>query len=222
MSATAAPAKRSTVEVDGYRLCGPEKDGRRWRVTLVDVVLESVEEKWFDSKTHAQAFVDGLVTGHAPVNPLDEATPERRLDKHVVSERPEAAPAPPQLNRSHTRHLDPKVRETKDPEAAKFNIGAVREVLERYRLDPFAEIAEVLQAQRAEPVRDADGKITGTQMVPLIGGMDRAKILVELGQYVAPKLKAVEMKVKDLRELGDDELAKRIAALQAKEAKAAT
>lgn len=208
------------IEIGGMRLRGPEQRGGRWFVDLVDPVLETAEEKMFGSKGKAQTFIDELVSGQPPVDPLVESAGTPVVRKGVVSERPEPAPAPPQLNRSHTRQLDPQQSLPKDPAKAKFNLGAVRDVLERYELDPFAEIAEVLQATKQVVVRDEEsGAIIGAKDVPLIEGIDRAKILVELGQYVAPKLKAVEMKVKDLRDMPDDEVAKRIAALQAKEAK---
>ena len=95
----------------------------------------------------------------------------------------------------------------------------VREVLTEYELDPFAELAKVLMRQEplvsraGSPVLDDEGKPV---MVDRITGVERAKVLVELAQYVSPKLKAVEMKVEDNRTMTDEQLAQRINALMGK------
>jgi hypothetical protein len=93
----------------------------------------------------------------------------------------------------------------------KFNLRAVADVLADYELDPIAEIAKVLKEKVAK----------GGVETYAVRGVDRAKVLTELAQYVRPKLKAVEMKVEDNRSLTDDQIDQRLAALLTKDAKAA-
>lgn len=203
--------------IGGVRVSGPEKIGRNWCVMAVDPVLEEVAEKWFPSAPKAQAWIDELVRGHPAEDPLAGNVPES-VKKGCVSMRPEPAPAPPQLTKSHTRLVDTaNTKQPKDPAKAPFNLGAVRDVLERYQLDPFAEIAQVLQKTRTVKTRDDDGKVSGTEEVLVVDGLERAKILVELGQYIAPKLKAVEMKVEDKTKLTAEQLDERIDRLLGKQ-----
>lgn len=79
-----------------------------------------------------------------------------------------------------------------------FNLRAVVDVLTAEGLDPTAEIAKILKAQKpvmhrnGTPALDADGE---PLMEPVLDGDTRAKVLLELQQYVHPKLKAVEVKM---------------------------
>lgn len=99
-----------------------------------------------------------------------------------------------------------------------MNLRGVVEVLQEFGLDPTAEIAKVLTGSKplldrsGEPVLD---KLGQPQYVPLIDIDMKAKILLELQQYVHPKLKSVEVTVKK-QELSEDQVDARIAALQAK------
>ena len=211
MTKRSDPDNVPTIEVGGLRVRGPERAGRYWLVTAVDSVLEEVAEKKFDTAGKAQDFIDELVKGHGPVNPLDEAVDERQPRQGRAARKPEAAPAPPQLTKSHTRHVDPaNTAGPKDPEKAPFNLGAVRDVLERYQLDPFVEIAVVLQKTKTVNTRDDEGKVTGKEETLFIDGLDRATIMVELAQYTTPKLKAVEMKIEDKTKLTSEQLDERI------------
>ena len=104
------------------------------------------------------------------------------------------------------------------PSNGRMNLRGVVEVLQEFGLDPTAEIAKVLTGSKplldrsGEPVLD---KLGQPQYVPLIDIDMKAKILLELQQYVHPKLKSVEVTVKK-QELSEDQVDARIAALQAK------
>lgn len=216
------------VTLDGIRIRGPERVTHRgkgvWLVSAVDPVLETVEEKHFTSKAGAQAFIAQLA-GVPLVDPLAESAGQPSTSAKggapitYATATTLAAPAPPQLTRSHTRRVDPAVNADKQPDAAPFNLRAVRDVLIEYELDPFAEIAKVLQKTTRKLIRDSDGRpVLGPdgeqqyQEDDLITGRDRATILVELAQYIAPKLKSVEMKVEDKGRLTIEELDQRISA----------
>jgi hypothetical protein len=200
---------------------------RHWTVLAVDSMTEETAEKEFGSAVKAQAFIDTLVDGAPPVDPLAEVT--RGLpsgDKHSGSASVTAVtttPTPATLDRKHTRRAPGVTSGPKDPDAAPFNLKSVREALEDAGLDPFVEVARVLNERYTvtdadkKPVLDAEGQPI---MRPLIGGIDRAKILVELGQYVAPKLKAVEVKVEDKTQLTEAQVDRRIADLFAAHAAA--
>lgn len=79
-----------------------------------------------------------------------------------------------------------------------FNLRAVVDVLEAEGLDPTAEIAKILKAEvpvlnrDGSPMLGADGEPI---MKPVLDGDTRARVLLELQQYVHPKLKAVEVKM---------------------------
>ena len=188
----------------------------RWRVEAYDNVLEDAAHKDFGSQGKAFAFIAGLVTGQAEPDPLAVAIPNKRSVDAAAGAFGQLAQSP-QLTRQHTRDHTPGV--PRDPATSPFNLRAVRDVLTAYELDPFAEIAEVLM--RKAPARDRSGAVLTDDegkaiMSPQIGGLERAKVLIELAQYITPKLKAVEMKVEDKRTLTDEQLADRIGALTAK------
>lgn len=78
-----------------------------------------------------------------------------------------------------------------------FALRAVADVLESAGLDPTVEIVRVLQARRPVYRRDGSPAIdpeTGEQATePVLDPEVTAKTLLELQQYVKPKLKAVEV-----------------------------
>lgn len=201
----------------------PGSKGDQWTVLAVDSVTEETAEKAFSSATKAQAFIDSLVNGADPVDPLAEAAPEI-VNPGTGSQgafRPTTTATPATLTARHTRRQDGEAKtDPKNPAAAPFNLKSVSEALTDAGLDPFVEIAKVLK-ERVPIHRDGKPLVDDTTgepvTVPLISGVDRAKILVELGQYVAPKLKAVEMKVEDKTKLTEEELDRRIAAFAAKQ-----
>jgi uncharacterized protein with von Willebrand factor type A (vWA) domain len=178
-------------------------------VRAVDTLLEDSFDKDFSSEQKGLDFITDIVLGESRKNPLTRTVNPGQLVT-------ELAQSPAQLTKSHTRG---KQAGGKDPDAAPFNLRPVAEVLAQYGLDPFAEIAKVLMDEvpilkrDGTPELDDDGK---PRMRVQVAGVDRAKVLTELAQYVTPKLKAVEMKVEDRRKWTDEELDERIAGLMAK------
>jgi len=100
--------------------------------------------------------------------------------------------------------------------AARLNLRAVADVLERYGLDPIEEVAKVLTESR--PLLDRAGNAvldpeTGApQMVPQVDGEVRLRTLLELAQYTRAKLKATEVTIKT-PELSDAQIDARLQAL---------
>jgi hypothetical protein len=82
-----------------------------------------------------------------------------------------------------------------------LRVGRVREVLEEYGLDPTAELAKVLLKRKplfdrktGQPLLDEHG-VQLTE--PVLDEKTATGVLIDLQQYVAPKLKAVEVIQKD-------------------------
>lgn len=102
------------------------------------------------------------------------------------------------------------------PSNGRLNLRGVVEVLQEFGLDPTAELARVLTGSKplldrsGEPVLDKDGQ---PQFVPLIDIEMKTKVLLELQQYVHPKLKSIEVVVKKA-ELSEEQIDQRIKALQ--------
>jgi hypothetical protein len=94
-----------------------------------------------------------------------------------------------------------------------FNMKAVLDVLSEHGLNPTEEIAKILKAQRplmnpnGTPKLDDDGNPI---MVPVLDERTRLSALMSLQEFVAPKLKAVEMTQKE-PPLSEDQLDARIA-----------
>lgn len=217
-----APSDAPRQHVGPLLVIGPWQSAPgRWRVEAVDEVLEERATKEFDSKGKAQVFLAALVSGQDAADPLSNADAAVKHGKRSNDANQSAfgqLAQSSQLDKKHTR-TDTRDGAARDPESAPFNLRAVREVLTEYELDPFAELAKVLMRQEplvsraGSPVLDDEGKPV---MVDRITGVERAKVLVELAQYVSPKLKAVEMKVEDNRTMTDEQLAQRINALMGK------
>jgi hypothetical protein len=105
---------------------------------------------------------------------------------------------------------------------AGMNLAAVGEVLARYGLDPADRLGEILT--RKEKVIDRNGNVvidaeTGEPVTrPALDTDTEARLLTELLQYTRPKLKAIEVTVKE-PELTDEQIERRLEALMAREAK---
>lgn len=105
---------------------------------------------------------------------------------------------------------------------AGLNLAAVGEVLARYGLDPAERLGEILT--RRTTVVDREGNVvidaeTGKPLTrPALDPDTEAKLLTELLQYTRPKLKAIEVTVKE-PELTDEQIERRLKALMAREAK---
>ena len=112
------------------------------------------------------------------------------------------------------------LRTSANSSASGFNLRGVAEVLTQFGLDPTVELCRVLQGTRV--ITDRSGRaVTDEQgnMVtePIIDVIMRTKVLMELQQFIAPKLKAIEVTHKG-PELTDSQLDARLAALLAKAA----
>lgn len=97
-----------------------------------------------------------------------------------------------------------------------FNLKGVMEVLAEHGLDPTAEIAAILMARKPVTKRDGTPVYDPETLQPLTEpALDidlRAKVLLELQQYVHPKLKSIEHTVKP-SELTETQVEARLAAL---------
>lgn len=98
-----------------------------------------------------------------------------------------------------------------------FNLKGVCEVLAEFGLDPVAEVASALQRQKQVLERDEDGRLVpaldkkgNPVMAPALDEELRVKVLMELTNFVHPKLKAVEMTVKGPK-LTDEQVDQRVA-----------
>lgn len=100
-----------------------------------------------------------------------------------------------------------------------FRVKAVREVLESYGLDPTAELVKVLQARKPiyrngqQVIDDATGEAITE---PVLDAKTSASVLIDMQQYVTPKLKAIETRIIDERPKTVDEIDGEIARLLAK------
>lgn len=183
----------------------------RWRLQAQDDLTGETVEKTFPTPERAETWLAELTSGHQAVDPMVEAAP--RDDRRSAFEPAQAAT----LNGHHTRHSVPGQK--RDQVAAPFNLRAVAEVLVDYELDPIAEIAKVLMERKPlmrNGVPVIDPETQKPVMVEQVTGLERGKLLVELAQYVRPKLKAVEMKVETKDDLTDEKLAERIGKLMSK------
>jgi hypothetical protein len=184
----------------------------RWRLQAQDDLTGETVEKTFPTPERAETWLAELTSGHQAVDPMVEAAPP---DKRRSAFEPAQAAT---LNGHHTRHSAP-AGQARDAKAAPFNLRAVAEVLVDYELDPIAEIAKVLMERKVlmrNGVPVIDPETNKPVMVEQVTGLERGKLLVELAQYVRPKLKAVEMKVETKDDLTDEKLAERIGKLMAK------
>lgn len=122
--------------------------------------------------------------------------------------------AKPQIHRGHAG------RASTAP--GKINLKAVAEVLASYNLDPAEELAKVLTSR--VPVLDSKGNPvfdpkTGEALTrPQLDIDTFVKTNTELLQYTRPKLKAIEVTMKE-PELTDEQIEKRIQALVERNAK---
>lgn len=177
----------------------PVQDGLFWVVTAEDQVLGVMERKKF--RTHRQAldFYTSVLLGKAAVHERLDSLPEsgrRSVDANTQAT---------DLAKSGTAQFDPRGRHTDG-----INLKEVSEVLAGYGLDPIAEIAGILVPH---DVVDAD---TGVESKGYqLDAKERVKALLELTQYVRPKLKAVEVTTKS-GDLTDKQVDDRLKILLAK------
>lgn len=91
-------------------------------------------------------------------------------------------------------HLTTK--QTRATPRGRINLKAVAEVLQERGLDPTSEIVDVLEATRLEKRFDKELGHEVEVEVPVLDPDTRARINLELLQYVQPKLKSIEVKAK--------------------------
>jgi hypothetical protein len=160
----------------------------RHLVRITDTETGEQVDKVFTSEQRAVAWLTATSMGETP-SEVDETeipkVPDRGMWSQVL---PAQQASPSNLAQASGR--------------GRFSIRTVRAVLEDYGLDPTREIAEVLK--QVVPVYDVKGNAVigpdGQPVTkPLVSGPQRMQIFLELQQYVTPKLKAVEMMVKDDR-----------------------
>lgn len=191
----------------------------RWRLQAVDDLTGETVEKTFPTPERAETWLAEFATGTAPVDPLAVERPHNKHSTDTHTQGTSNAASPVQLNGWYTRQSAAPGHK-RDAKAAPFNLRAVAEVLTEYELDPIAEIAKVLMERKPALKRDGTPVIdpdTGQPvMVEQVTGLERGKLLVELAQYVRPKLKAVEMKVETKDDLTDEKLNERIGKLMGK------
>ncbi len=115
---------------------------------------------------------------------------------------------------------DAKGQRTSPNKTQRINLRGVVDVLSEFGLDPTVELARVITGRRkmldrsGNPVLDEQGQPVTE---PILSDEMRTKVLLELQQYVHPKLKAVEMVVKKA-ELTDEQVDARLQQLLAKTA----
>ena len=105
---------------------------------------------------------------------------------------------------------------------AGINLRSVAEVLDAHGLNPFEEVAKIMAKTRPVMDRNGDPVIDPDTLMPMhehvLDDQTRARVALELGQYIKPKLKSIEMKVEDSRQMSEDEVEAKIARLMAKAA----
>lgn len=170
------------IVFDGPRLCG----GGLYSVDITDTVEGQTINKTFRSKGLATEWIASQMIGEkAPPRTGCSALDDDDEDPHA---RPSLGAA---YGSGNYTHAAPKGR---------IRIGTVRDTLERYGLDPTVEIAKVLTARKPKTKRDGTPLLDehGEPITePVLDASTAAHVLVDLQQYVSPKLKAIEVLQKD-------------------------
>jgi len=111
-----------------------------------------------------------------------------------------------------------------------IKLSAVKKVLESYGLDPSVELVNILQKRERVPqtddkgrvLRDEDGRVVYRKdengddlLMPVIPMATRVEILKDFQDRVSPKLKAVEVRINDDRNLTPEQVEARIVQLMA-------
>ena len=167
----------------------------RWVVRAEDTVLGVTETRDFETHRRAQDFHTLLL--QAKNEKLEQAGDEQHRKTSVDAGRPLTDLAVTQMDgRSRSR-------------TGKMAMRTVAETLAGYGLDPAVEISGILM-----PRMEIDPDGVERQKYAL-DDRERAKALLELMQYVHPKLKAVEItKLPD--EMTEEQVDRKLEALFAK------
>ncbi len=191
----------------------PVQCGARWHVKGTDTALGQSTEKVFATRARAQGWIDELLRGR-PLAAPPMAPTAAGVTRGVGAATGVEAP----ITAGHQGG-----RADRGKPHASINLRSVAETLDRYGLDPFEEVAKIMTAEEA--VTGSDGQpvidpVTGAPLMrPVLDHALRAKVALELGQYVKPKLKSIEMKVEDARQLSEAQIDAKLAQLLAKGAK---
>ena len=181
----------------GETLHPPARIDGRWVVRVVDTVLGVEESRAFPSAQLAWDFYTVIMLARS--GELEQAGDPRHFKSPYGIERcaTELATEPEQLDgRARSR-------------SGGVNLRAVGETLAGYGLDPSAEISEILMPHDEV---DPDGV---TRKKHALDPRERARALLELMQYVHPKLKAIEVTQK-ADELTEQQVDAKLTALLAK------
>lgn len=159
-----------------------ERDGG-WIVAIEDVLGEKLEKK-FRSKSRALDFYTEVWLGISRTDAAMKANPD--LPQRTVDVRRNI----PNLHEVVASGVQADHRARNRLRPGSFNLRKVAEVLESYGLDPTETIAEALV-----PVVTIDPD-TGIEMHEhRLSAEERARLAMQLMEYLHPKLKSVDMKI---------------------------
>lgn len=201
-----------TIRIDDP---APLGDGR-YAVRITEVATGEHVEKVFGNRANAQQWVTTQALGGAEPVVRSYAVPGRTGCAALDDD--EDVPIAVALARAGATVVSPTYERAETPQAGTqrggvakttLRVGKVREVLERYGLDPTEEIVKVLR--KVEPVRARDGSPVLDEKgapvyAPVVDDKTALTVLADLQQYVAPKLKAIEVVQRDERPRSVDEI----------------
>lgn len=180
----------------GETLFKPQQVGGKWVVRVEDTILGASESRSFSYAKDAWDFYTTIVM--ARQGGLDEVGTERHSKAPVDAN-----------NHLHTLATSEQLDRRAGSRSGGVNLRKVAETLADYGLDPAEELAGVLAPRIL--VND-----DGTQELGYaLGHSERAKALLDLMQYMHPKLKAIEVTQK-VDELTEAQVDAKLAALVAK------
>lgn len=207
---------------DGLLVEGPIPRGIESIVRITDPLSGETVEKLFATAGKARRFMADALIG--------ETSPTRAKPLPMFQD---AQSSQIKVQSRPRYHKDGRLMTPEEQAASpRLNIGAVKDVLEDYGLDPTAELAKVINAEK--PLLDREGNVqfvkgddglpitdplTGEMQPvtePVLSQSQRSMLLAELLQYVTPKLRAVEMKAEIRTPPSEQAMDQRIAALVAK------
>lgn len=157
----------------------PFRNGKLWSITCTDPVLGDSVTKTFSTFELAAAARKEFVTGLSVADTAytDQGNPPGGFAL---------------IDRATPRKGQTGARRGKKH----FDLNSVADVLYDHGLDPTVELAHILKPEpvldpkTGNPVLNPDGT---PKMSHKLTPSDHAKVLLELQQYVHPKLKAVEI-----------------------------
>jgi hypothetical protein len=162
----------------------PRRAGGLWHITCTDPVLGDSVTKSFSSFALAMTARDNFVTG---------LSTHERVSRELGGKAGEhAAPGTFEiLEKPAKRSTQAGSKRGK----RYFDLNSVADVLLDHGLDPSVELARILKPEQkrdnvGQPLYGPDGKPV---MIDQLAAPERARVLLELQQYVHPKLKAIEI-----------------------------